>query len=140
MEKIKKKLLDLCYKAFDNDEIPVAAVIVKNNKIIGYGINDRNLKSSVMGHAELNAIKMATKKNGDWRLDDCEIYISLAPCLMCTGAILESRIKKVYYFCDRTNNDLSWLKYINIEKIEDNNFQTEYKKILGSFFENKRKK
>ena len=133
-----KKIYDLAKESFDIDEIPVGAIVVKNNEIIGVGINSREGEKSVIGHAEINAIQAACKVVGDWRLDDCEIYVTLLPCMMCSGTILESRIKKVYYLCDRTNVCFDAIKYMNVEKIEDRELEEKYLKMLQMFFENKR--
>ena len=84
-------------KARDIDEVPVGAVVVYNNKIIARGHNTREKDQSVLGHAEINAIKKASKKIGSWRLEDCDIYVTLEPCSMCSGAIIQSRIKNLYY-------------------------------------------
>lgn len=84
-------------KARNIDEVPVGAVIVYNNKIIARGHNTREKDQSVLGHAEINAIKKACKKVGSWRLEDCDIYVTLEPCSMCSGAIIQSRIKNIYY-------------------------------------------
>ncbi len=132
------KIYDLAKESFDNDEIPVGAIIVRNNKIIATGINNREGGKSVIGHAEINAIEDACKFVGDWRLDDCEMYVTLLPCMMCSGAILESRIKKVYYLCDRTNVCFETVKYINVMKIDDVLLEEKYLKLLQMFFENKR--
>ena len=126
--------------AYENDDIPVGAIIVKDNKIIGEGFNTRNRFKSVIGHAEIDAIEMACKKIGDWRLDDCEMYVTLSPCMMCTGVIVESRIKKVYYLCDRTNVCFKCNDYLNITKIEDKENVKKYMNLLQLFFENKRNK
>lgn len=134
------KIIDLSMKAFFNDEIPVGAIVVRNNKIIGEGMNSRNKDSSVIGHAEINAIEMACKNIGDWRLDGCDLYVSLLPCMMCTGAIIESRINRVYYLCDRTNVCFKTSDFINVEKIGDSIKSEEYLKLLQLFFENKRNK
>ena len=134
------KIIDLSMKAFSNDEIPVGAIVVRNNKIIGEGMNSRNKDSSVIGHAEINAIEMACKNIGDWRLDGCDLYVSLLPCMMCTGAIIESRINRVYYLCDRTNVCFKTGDFINVEKIGDSIKSEEYLKLLQLFFENKRNK
>ena len=114
-----KKIYDLAKQSYDIDEIPVGAIVVRNNEIIGMGINSRENGNSVIGHAEINAIEAACKVVGDWRLDDCVMYVSLLPCMMCSGAILESRIKKVYYLCGRTNVCFDVSKYICVEKIND---------------------
>ena len=84
-------------KAYLIDEVPVGAVIVYNDKIIARGHNTREVKQSVLGHAEINAIKKASKKIGSWRLEDCDIYVTLEPCSMCSGAIIQSRIRNLYF-------------------------------------------
>lgn len=134
------RILSLSKRAYELDEIPVAAIVIKDNIIIGEGINNRYRDSSVTGHAEINAIEEACKVVGDWRLDDCTMYVSLLPCMMCAGAILESRIKKVYYLCDRTNVCFDSKKYLNFEKIDDFKIHKEYMELLQLFFENKRNK
>ncbi len=84
-------------KAYLIAEVPVGAVIVYNDKIIARGHNTREVDQSVLGHAELNAIKKANKKIGSWRLEECDIYVTLEPCPMCSGAIIQSRIKNLYF-------------------------------------------
>lgn len=140
MEKYINKIIDLANQAYNLDEIPVGAIVVKNGEIIGEGMNTRVKNHSVVGHAEINAIEDACKKIGDWRLDGCELYVTLLPCMMCTGTILESRINKVYYLCNRTNVCFKPDDYINIEKINDISKSNEYMKLLQLFFENKRNK
>lgn len=81
-------------KANKNDEVPVGAILVKNDVIISKGRNNRQKKKNVLGHAEINAIIKGAKKNKDWRLDGFELYCSLEPCPMCACFIKESRIKK----------------------------------------------
>lgn len=132
------KIYDLAKRAYDIDEIPVGAIIVRNNKIIATGINNREGGKSVIGHAEINAIEDACKFVGDWRLDDCEMYVTLLPCMMCAGAIAESRIKKVYYLCDRTNVRFKSDEYICALKIDDEELEKKYLNLLQLFFENKR--
>ena len=134
------KIMKLSQKSFDADEIPVGAIVVKDGMIVGAGINNRTGSNSVIGHAEINAIEMACKNIGDWRLDDCELYVSLKPCMMCTGAIVDSRIKKVYYLCDRTNVCFEPSEYLSIQKINNVEMQEKYMKLLQLFFENKRNK
>ena len=137
-KKYVKKIYDLAVQSYNIDEIPVGAIVVKNDEIIGVGVNSREKEKSVVGHAEINAIKDACKRIGDWRLDGCEMYVTLLPCMMCAGAVLESRINKVYYLCDRTNVCFNAMKYINVEKIDDNEYEEKYLKMLRLFFENKR--
>ena len=134
------EIIELAKKAYDSDDIPVGAIVVKNNEIIGTGFNTRNINRSVVGHAEISAIEMACKCIGDWRLDGCTMYVTLLPCMMCTGAIIESRINKVYYLCDRTNVRFNSAKYLNMEKIECVEKREIYMKLLQLFFENKRNK
>lgn len=138
-KEIVKKIYDLAVKSYNFDEIPVGAIIVKNGEIIAEGINSRVREKNVIGHAEINAIENACKIIGDWRLDECEIYVTLFPCMMCSGAILESRIKKVYYLCDRTNVCFDGSLFLNIEKINYEEYEKKYLNLLKLFFENKRK-
>ena len=137
-ENYVKKIYDLAKKSYDIDEIPVGTIIVKNGEIISEGINSREKLNSVVGHAEINAIEEACKVIGDWRLDECEMYVTLLPCMMCSGAILESRIKKIYYLCDRTNVCFKTADYINVEKISNSEYEEKYLNLLKLFFENKR--
>lgn len=83
-------------KAFDIDEVPIGAVIVMDEKIIARAYNSKETKNDTTKHAELLAIQKASKKIGAWRLSKCELYTTLEPCPMCAGAIINSRIKKVY--------------------------------------------
>ena len=140
MKKYVDKIMKLAKKAYNNDDIPVGAIVVKDNKIIGSGFNKRNSNNSVIGHAEIEAIEKACKYVGDWRLDDCDVYVTLSPCMMCTGAIVESRIRKVYYLCDRTNVCFDNSNFLNLEKINDAVKCDEYLKLLQLFFENRRNK
>ena len=140
MDKYIDKIIELAKIAYDNDDIPVGAIVVKDKEIIGEGFNTRNSFKSVIGHAEIDAIEMACKHIGDWRLDDCSMYVTLLPCMMCTGAIIESRIKKVFYLCDRTNVCFKCDGYLNVEKIDNDKKRLEYMKLLHLFFENKRNK
>ena len=133
-----EKIYDLACKSYNIDEIPVGAIVVRDGKIIGEGINSRENEKSVIGHAEINAIEKACKVIGDWRLDECEMYVTLLPCMMCSGAILESRIKKVYYLCDRTNVCFETAKFIDVFKIENSEYEEKYLNLLKLFFENKR--
>lgn len=84
-------------KAYNILEVPVGCVIVKDGKIIARGYNVREKDQSIIGHAELVAIKKASKKLGTWRLENCDIYVTLEPCPMCSGAIIQSRIRNLYF-------------------------------------------
>ncbi len=98
-EQFMKEALKEAEKARKLNEVPIGCVIVKDNKIIGRGYNRRMKDKNTLSHAELNAIKKASKKLKDWRLDDCEMYVTTEPCQMCSGAIVQARIKKVYIGC-----------------------------------------
>lgn len=89
--------LKLAKKAASENEVPVGCVIVHNNKIIARSYNKRKQNNDVLGHAEIIAIKKASKKLNTWILDEASIYITLEPCLMCSGAIMQARIKKVVF-------------------------------------------
>lgn len=89
--------LSLAREAYDAGEVPVGAVIVKDGKIIAKGRNMREQKKNALSHAEIEAINNACKALGSWRLDDCEMYVTLEPCPMCTGAIINARIKTLVF-------------------------------------------
>ena len=149
---MNQKFLDLAFKyaekAYKNDEVPIGAVIVKDNKVIGYGYNQKEKKNSVLEHAEIMAIRKASKRLNNWRLDGCDIYITLDPCPMCAGAIKQARIKNIYSAlsnldkenekvvvdilkCDKTNPEVTLISNIEPDKS---------KKLLNSFFNIKRDK
>lgn len=96
-EKFMKRALKLAEKSASEGEVPVGAVIVKDGEIIATGRNKREKKNNALHHAEIEAINKACKKLGQWRLLDCVMYVTLEPCPMCAGAIINSRIRKVYY-------------------------------------------
>ncbi|MFI3238561.1 MAG: tRNA adenosine(34) deaminase TadA [Lachnospiraceae bacterium] len=90
-----KKALLQARKAYTLEEVPIGCVIVYQDKIIGRGYNRRNTDKSTLAHAEIQAIKKASKVIGDWRLEDCTLYVTLEPCQMCAGAIVQARIPNV---------------------------------------------
>ncbi len=92
-----KRAIELAFEAFADGEVPVGAVIVKNGEIIAEGRNMREKKQNALSHAEIEAINNACKKIGSWRLDGCEMYVTLEPCPMCTGAIINARIKTLIF-------------------------------------------
>ena len=94
-EKFMKAALKQAQKAYAIDEVPIGCVIVQNGHIIARGYNRRNIDKNTLAHAELSAIRKASKKTGDWRLEDCTMYVTLEPCQMCAGAIVQSRMKRV---------------------------------------------
>ena len=94
-EKYMKEAIRQAMKAYALDEVPIGCVIVYEDKIIARGYNRRNTDHNTLSHAELNAIRKASKKLGDWRLEDCTMYITLEPCQMCAGAIVQARVSNV---------------------------------------------
>ena len=90
-----EKYMKQAKKAAAIEEVPIGCVIVYENKIIGRGYNKRNLKKNTLAHAEIIAMNKASKVIGDWRLEDCTMYVTLEPCPMCAGAIVQARIPKV---------------------------------------------
>ncbi len=95
-DKFMKEALKEAQKAYEKLEVPVGAVIVKDGKIIARAHNQKETKKDTTKHAEMLAIQKASKKLESWRLIDCEMYVTLEPCSMCAGAIINSRIKKIY--------------------------------------------
>lgn len=113
------------------DEVPVGCVIVKDGKIIGRGYNRRMKDKNTLSHAELIAIKKASKKLKDWRLDDCEMYVTNEPCQMCAGAIVQSRIKKVYIGCMNPKSGCAG-SIMNLLQVDEFNHQVEIENgVLG---------
>jgi tRNA(adenine34) deaminase len=94
-EKYMRAALKQAKKAYALDEVPIGCVIVQNGKIIARGYNRRNTDKNATAHAEIAAIRKASKKTGDWRLEDCTMYVTLEPCQMCAGAIVQARLKRV---------------------------------------------
>lgn len=91
------RALELAKLSLDSDDVPVGAVIIKGGEIIGEGYNKREKDNDPTAHAEIIAIKEAAERLGSWHLEDCEIYVTLEPCPMCAGAIINSRIKRVVF-------------------------------------------
>ena len=100
-EKYMKQAIKQAKKAYAIDEVPIGCIIVRDEdgKVIARGYNRRNTDKNTLSHAELNAIRKASKKLGDWRLEDCTLYVTLEPCQMCAGAIVQARIPEVMIGC-----------------------------------------
>lgn len=98
-EKYMREAIKQAKKAYAMNEVPIGCVIVCEDKIISRGYNRRTTDKNPLAHAEMIAIKKASKKVGDWRLEDCTMYVTLEPCQMCSGAIVQSRMKKVVVGC-----------------------------------------
>lgn len=134
MEKFFKIALNEASKALKKNEIPVGAVVVKDGKVLSKGHNLRQKKNNPLCHAEIISILKACKKNKDWRLDDCEMYVTLKPCKMCESVIEECRIKKVFYILDKKKSIKSKTNYI-----QTNDCKKEISDMLELFFNNLRK-
>lgn len=134
-------------KAYKKNEVPVGCVIVCNNKIIAKAHNLRNSKKNVLCHAEVSAINKACKKLNRWILDDCTLYVTMEPCIMCAGTILQARMQKVVYGivqerygCINTMMNLfSDYQFNNNPAVESGIMEEEIKELVHSFFQNLRK-
>ena len=147
---MNRKFLDMAFelaeKAYNLNEVPIGAVIIKNDVVIGCGYNQKESNNSVLKHAELIAIEEASKNLNNWRLDNCDIYVTLDPCPMCASAIKQARIKNVYSALN--NTDEKYLEIIEKVFIGDNtnpsvNFVSNLavdksKNLLNSFFKKQR--
>ena len=142
---MKKKYFDVVYdearKAVNAGEIPVGCIIVKNNVIIARSHNKREKMNSVLGHAELLALQDASKLLGNWRLEGCDVYISLDPCPMCAAALAQARVRGIYCGVSYTNLDENDIvekiipkktKFISDLDVERSS------SLLKNFFKNKR--
>lgn len=131
-DNIKQMLINEAKKAFKKNEVPVGAIVVKENKIMAKAHNNRQKKCNVTGHAEINAIIKAEKKLKDWRLDGCELYVTLEPCDMCKKIIEESRINNVYYMLPgkrKINRKDVCYKQIKPDKKIENMFNKFFKNL-----------
>lgn len=140
-EKYMKEAIEQAKKAYQIDEVPIGTVIVKDNKIISKAYNKKEKTKLVTQHAEIIAIEKACKKLKTWHLDDCELYTTLEPCLMCSGAIIQSRIKKIYCSVKNDNNNFQKIVIENNYKanIEYGLYEKESLDLIQSFFNKKRK-
>ena len=120
-------------KACKKGEVPVGAVIVKDNKIISKAHNTIEKDNNPIKHAEIKAIEKATKKLNNWRLNDCELYVTLEPCDMCRGAIKNARISNIYYILSKKENVTEKAVYKEIKL-----YQNQYLELLQNFFKKKR--
>ena len=135
-------------KAYKKEEVPVGVVIVKEGKIIAKAHNLKESKKDTTCHAEILAIKKASKKLNSWRLENCEMYVTLEPCSMCAGALIQSRIKKVYIgtmdyktgACGSVFNLLEDYTFNHKVECETGILKEECEKILQDFFKELRKK
>lgn len=98
-QKYMREAIKQAKKVYALEEVPIGCVIVYDGKIIGRGYNRRTIDKNPLAHAEIQAIRKASRKMGDWRLEDCTLYVTLEPCQMCSGAIVQARIKRVVVGC-----------------------------------------
>lgn len=125
--------LKMAEKAYKLGEIPVGAILVKENKIISKGFNSREKRYDILGHAEINAIKKATKRLKTWKLNGCDLYVTLKPCSMCESIIKQARIDNVYYLVEKKVEKVEYYK-TNFKKVNEEKLSLEYKELLSSFF------
>ncbi len=151
MEEKHQKYLNLAFqeakKAYSKDEVPVGAILLKDDKVIAKAHNLKEKKQSATKHAEILVIEKASKKLHNWHLDDCTLYVTLEPCAMCAGAIMQSRIKKVIYGAkDKKGGAIESTFSLYQVKGLNHYPQTLYfedekcSKILSTYFKNKRNK
>ena len=147
-EKYMKEAIRQAKKAAAIGDVPIGCVIVQDDKIIARGYNKRNAKKTTLAHAELLAIEKASKKVGDWRLEDCTMYITLEPCQMCAGAIVQARIPRVVIGASNKKAGCAG-SIINLLQMEQFNHQVELTKgvleeecsqMMKDFFRAMRKK
>lgn len=141
-----KRAIELAKRARYLGEVPVGAVVVKDGKIIGEGYNQREFKQNPIAHAECVAIEDAARALGDWRLEGCELYVTLEPCVMCTGAIINARISTVVFGaydlkagCMDSVTNLTNLPLGSKPEIYGGILEDECKDLLIKFFEEKRR-
>lgn len=147
-EKYMKAAIEEAKKAYKLDEVPIGAVIVYNDQIIAQAHNLKEHDQNVTSHAEILAIKKASKKLSNWRLDDCELYVTLEPCPMCASAIQQSRIKSVYYGipnCETKNQTITNMIFQTTDRNRSvcnvtNCNNEECRLLLVSYFKKKRLK
>ncbi|MCR5591740.1 MAG: tRNA adenosine(34) deaminase TadA [Lachnospiraceae bacterium] len=147
-EKFMKKALAQAKKAYDLGEVPIGCIIVHEGKIIGRGYNRRNTDKNTLCHAEITAIRKASKVMGDWRLEGCTMYVTLEPCQMCAGACVQARIERVVIGCMSPKSGCAG-SVINILQMDEFNHRVEItkdvlkeecSKILTKFFEELRER
>ncbi len=147
-EKYMKEAIRQAKKAWKMEEVPIGCVIVHEGKIIGRGYNRRTTDKNPLAHAELAAIKKASKKMGDWRLEDCILYVTLEPCQMCSGAIVQARVKRVVIGCMNPKAGCagSILNLLQVERfnhqveITSGVLETECSQMMKGFFKELREK
>ena len=145
-EKYMRLALKEAEKAVLKDEVPIGCVIVNDNKVISKGHNLREATHDVTAHAEIVALRKANKKLQDWQLVDCDLYVTIEPCIMCMGAIVQSHIRNVYYGSEDPKggavssiNILESKKLNHYPHVEGGILKEECSQIIKKYFANKRK-
>ncbi|MBO4242108.1 MAG: nucleoside deaminase [Clostridiales bacterium] len=148
-EKFMRKALKEAQKGFEKDECPIGCVIVRDGKVLVRAHNKKLSKNNPILHAEVVAIDKACKKIGDWRLNDCDMYVTLEPCTMCSGAIVQARIRKVYFgaYEPKSGAVVSCNDIFNVEhghnhkvEFEGGILEEECGALMKAFFKKLRKK
>ena len=138
-DKYYKILIRLARKASRKGEIPVSALVVYNNKVLASAYNKRNRSHLAINHAEMLVINKANRKLKDWRLSECDLYVTLKPCSMCESVIKQARIRNVYYLIDKPAEKKEFYK-TNFNKTYTRTQEKEYSNELKAFFQKKRDK
>ena len=139
-DKFMKSALKCAERALKEGEVPIGAVVVLDGKVIARGHNRRTKRQIATAHAEIEAIEKACKKLGSWRIPECELYVTLEPCPMCMGAVLNSRIKKVYFGAPEDKGrsltkELATANLLNhTVEVEGGVMEEECREILSRFF------
>lgn len=141
-----KAALDEALKAYQNDEVPIGCVIVHNDEIIGKGFNKRNTVKNVLGHAEIIAINEACNTIGDWRIENSTLFVTVEPCPMCSGAILQARISRVVFgaknnkagCCGSIYNLLDDDRFNHKAEVIDGVLEDDCSYLMKKFFKEKR--
>jgi len=145
-EKWMLKAIKQAEKAYSCDEVPIGCVIIKDDAIIGQGYNQVEQLNDATAHAEMISITSAANYLGDWRLNNCSLYVTKEPCIMCFGAIINSRIKSLYYGFQDLNSGFKikikdeYLLSSHLENIKHGIRENQCKHLVENFFINKRKK
>lgn len=140
-----KEYMQLAYnealKAYKKGDVPIGAIIIKNDKVIAKSYNKKEKNNNAILHAELDVINKACKRLKTWHLEECILYTTLEPCLMCMGAIVQSRINEIYYATKNNNfGEINIIKKYNKQiKINSGLLEKESSELLKKFFQEKRK-
>lgn len=134
-----KKTIELADESLKTGDVPIGAIVIQNNEIVGFGWNTREKDQDILGHAEINALMMATKRINNWNLQGCDLYVSLKPCSMCIEIIKQCRISNVYYLLDKSSSKKEYYR-TNFEKISNNFLESEYQEKISNFFAELREK